>query len=251
VTTTASYVGWRTPDEAPAGNSDLAATVMLSGADWEQRGAQFSWLEDGEGEMVRSAHGTCATSIGDIAFRVWDYGDEPVTYLLVEGQLSERPALAELVVAQMRRAGVLPKDVEVALFADHKPDVKDTGQDDSAATLEVLLDRPLMRAHTAYARTLRAQRNELLVAAARDLIAVPIALVVTVGITIGFGVSNWGLSLAPRIGLVTLGALIVVPLLVSVASLLRLSIFRHALADSGRAGQFEDESTADRQREVA
>jgi hypothetical protein len=224
---------------------------MLSGDDWEQRGAQFSWLEDGEGEMVRSAHGTCATSIGDIAFRVWDYGDEPVTYLLVEGELSERPALAELVVAQMRRVGVLPNDVEVTLFADHKPDVTDPGQDESAATLEALLDRPLkMRGHATYVRTLRAQRSDLLVAAARDLIAVPVALVVTVGTTVGFGVSNWGLSLVPRIGLVALGVLIVVPLLVSVVSLLRLSIFRHALADSVRNGRYEQESTADRQGEV-
>jgi hypothetical protein len=234
MTHTALHVAWLSPDNAIDTKSDLAATVMLSGEGWERHGAQFSSIDDGEGEIVHSAGGVCTTSVGDIAFRVWDYGDEPTTYLLVEGELSERPALTELVVAQMRRDGILGKEVEVALFANHGTPAETQRYDVPSTELQYLLEGAYSRRargeRGVRARALIAQRRELVVAAARDLIAVPIALVVTVGLTVTSAFNNWGLSLVPRIGVVALGAILVIPLLISVVSLLRLSLFRDALA---------------------
>jgi hypothetical protein len=227
-------VAWLSPDDAIDTKSDLAATVMLGGEGWERHGARFSSIDDGEGEVVQSAGGVCTTSVGDIAFRVWDYGDEPTTYLLVEGELSERPALTELVVAQMRRDGILGKEVEVALFANHGTLAETQRYDMPSTEFQYLLEGAYSRRargeRGVRARALIVQRRELVVAAARDLIAVPIALVVTVGLTVTSAFHDWGLSLVPRIGVVALGAILVIPLLVSVVSLLRLSLFRDALA---------------------
>jgi hypothetical protein len=233
VTHTAVHMSWLSPDDAIDAKSDLAATVMLSGEGWARRGAKFSSIDDGEGEVVGSASGVCATSVGDIGFRVWDYGDEEVTYLLVEGELSERPALAALVVAQMRRDGVLDKETDVTPFADYGARTDVPRHDKPSTALEYLLDADARRARVergVHARTLKAQRRELFVAAARDLIVLPIAVVVTLALTLTSGFNNWGLSLVPRVGLVVLGALVVISLLASVVSLLRLSLFRDVLA---------------------
>jgi hypothetical protein len=256
VTHTALHVAWLSPDDAIDTKPDLAATVMLSGEGWERHGAQFSSIDDGEGEVVHSAGGVCTTSVGDIAFRVWDYGDEPTTYLLVEGELSERPALTELVVAQMRRDGILGKEVVVVLFANHGTPPEPQTYGAPSTELQYLLEGAYARRargeRGVRARALIAQRRELVVAAARDLIAVPIALVVTVGLTVTSAFNNWGLSLVPRIGVVALGAALVIPLLLSVVSLLRLSLFRDALATrSSPLRSSEGDAQADAAEEPA
>lgn len=232
MTQTVLHVKWLSPADLIKAQSDFAATAMTTGEDWERSGAKFSTIDDGEGEMVRSASGVCATSVGGIAFRVWDYGDEPVTYLLVEGELSERPALAELVVTQMRRAGVLDDDVEVAFFVNHGAQREAPARDKKPAELEYLLEgAPAVRLREAqvYERTWSAQRRELLIEAARDLIALPAAVLVTLGLAISSGFSHWTLPLVPRIGL---GLAVAIPLLVSIVRLLRHSLFRAALASS-------------------
>jgi hypothetical protein len=244
-------VVWLSPEDAVTARSDLAATVALSGEDWERRGARFSTIDDGEGEMVRSASGVCTTSVGDIAFRVWDYGDEPTTYLLVAGELSERPALSELLVAQMRRDGVLDDEVKVAPFADHGALAEAATHDIPSVVLDDLLASVHAKRKRAervtYAPTLKAQRRELVATAARDLIFLPIALVVTLSLSVTAVFSKWGLSLAPRIGLVVLCVFVVVPLLASVVTLLRLSLFRDVLATTPMLGTLlrrsEDDET--------
>jgi hypothetical protein len=229
------HVRWVASADTLKPMPDLAATVALGGEEWERRGAKFTVIDDGEGEAVRSASGICATSVGDIAFSIWDYGDEPTTYLLVAGELSERPAFAELVTTQMRRSGLLSDDVEVAPFSDY-------GSESTLATppRSITFEDLFAGAHTGSSRVqqvtrdraLREQKRELVVALARDVILLPVTVLVTLGLSVTSLFGSWHVSSPTSVALIAGSVVLAVLLVASVVEVLRLSFIRNVLVST-------------------
>jgi hypothetical protein len=227
------HVTWITSADTLDPIPDLAATVALRGEEWERRGAMFTVIDDGEGETVRSASGVCATSVGDITFRVWDYGDEPTTYLLVAGELSERPAFAELVTTQLRRSGLLDNDVEVVPFSDYGSE-----SPERSPLPSITFEDLFAGAHTDSSRrqrvtrdrALREQKREFVIALARDVILLPVTVLVTLGLSVTSLFGSWHVSSPTSVALIAAAAVLAALLVASVVEVLRLSLIRNALA---------------------
>jgi len=241
----AAQIIWHEPSETDLEPSDLVATVDLPGHEWERRGARFEEVDDGDGEIVRSAAGTCETHAGRISFRIWDYGDEPLTYLLVSGELDERPSLAHLVVRQMVHEGILDPDVEVSMFANYG-DIADPALMATAfARAEELEPLGLMwparatserAAHVLELQLIQQMRRERRGAAMRGLVLVPITalLAILVSASSLFGEAD----LPAPFAIVLVGVVLVLVPLVIVTLLMAVRItFRvdaHPLARAWR-----------------
>jgi CspA family cold shock protein len=85
---------------------DIAATVALDANRWRQNGAEFSLIDNGDGEEVAIANALVQTGIGGIEFGVLDYGDD-TTYLLVPATGDEKVPLIAAVLDALLQLGLL------------------------------------------------------------------------------------------------------------------------------------------------
>lgn len=89
---------------------EIGATVALDARRWREAGAEFTEIDDGDGETVGIARGRATTTrSGSIDFGVLDYG-EPETFLLVATELGEVPDRTAEVLDALREAGILGRE---------------------------------------------------------------------------------------------------------------------------------------------
>lgn len=102
--TTAS-LSWEPGQDTIA--ADMAATIAMDRAGWEAVGAEFTEVDDGDGERPGLAVGMVDSEDATAHFGVLDYAGE-TTHLLVPGEGSARSALTLHVIGALIDAGVLP-----------------------------------------------------------------------------------------------------------------------------------------------
>jgi hypothetical protein len=101
-------------------DADPGATLTLDRAAWEQAGATFTPIDDGNGETPGLATATVKTSAGPVQIGVVDYA-EPSTYLLVPGAGPERLSRTVAVLETLQDSGTVEIERDLLDLADVAP----------------------------------------------------------------------------------------------------------------------------------
>jgi hypothetical protein len=102
-----AFLTWH-PDKAAVSGS-VAATVAMDRAAWEQAGATFTQVDDGDGECPWLAVGEVELDGEPTDFGILDYGED-TTHLIVGGPSEERSNLTAHIVDELLSAAVIPDE---------------------------------------------------------------------------------------------------------------------------------------------